>query len=398
MNNSQPNIPMLDLSPQIEMLWNELNEAIQRVLRSGQFIMGPEVAAFEEEAAAYLGVKHAIGVNSGTDALIIGLRALGIGSGDEVITAPFSFFATAESISNVGATPIFVDIEEESMNINPELIEDAITENTKAIMPVHLFGRPASMGRIMEIAQKHNLKVIEDSAQSFGARYFANSDHCPCRNPQIKQDLDGKQTGSIGDVGAFSFYPTKNLGAFGDGGMITTDDDSVAELARMLQNHGSREKYHHEMLGYNSRLDEIQAAVLHVKLPFIDIWNQERKALAQSYQNLLKGDEKFILPRITRGHTFHQYTVRVKGGNDVRNRIVHQMRKKNISIGIHYPILQSEYFVSKLHEPLKTQQVVSTRVVEEVISLPVWEQLSTCPIVLEHIIKTFQSVSTKTLA
>lgn len=371
MNKSHPRIPMLDLSPQIEMLWDELNEAIQRVLRSGQFIMGPEVAAFEEEAAAYLGVKHAIGVNSGTDALIIGLRALGIGSGDEVITTPFSFFATAESISNVGASPVFVDIEEESMNVNPELIEEAITENTKAIMPVHLFGRPASMGRIMEIAQKYNLKVIEDSAQSFGARYFADSDHCPCQNPEIKEKLDGKQTGSIGDVGAFSFYPTKNLGAFGDGGMITTNDDKVAELARMLQNHGSRKKYYHEMLGYNSRLDEMQAAILRIKLPHVDAWNNTRRKLAQNYNNLLQSAKNIVPPSSSQGHTYHQYTIRIINGE--RNIIQEKLKDSKIATSIYYPTLQ---YQNLLHNLSDRHYSIASRFTNEILSLPLSPHLS----------------------
>ena len=224
-------IPVLDLSPQYESLKAELREAIERVLESGQFILGPEVKAFEEEVAGYLGVKHAVGVNSGTDALFISLRALGIGPGDEVITTPFTFFATAEAISHVGATPVFVDVEEHTFNIDPSLIEQRITDRTRAILPVHLFGRPAQMDRIMALAHKHGLKVIEDCAQSFGARY------------------GGKQTGTIGDAGAYSFFPSKNLGACGDGGLIATDDDALAETARMLRAHGAKKKHHNEMVG-----------------------------------------------------------------------------------------------------------------------------------------------------
>lgn len=362
-------IPMLDLSPQVELLWDEINEAIQRVLRSGQFILGPEVEAFEEEVATYLGVKHAIGVNSGTDALIIGLRALDIGPGDEVITTPFSFFATAESICNVGATPVFVDVEEESMNINPELIENAITEKTKAIMPVHLFGRPASMGRIMEIAKQYGLKVIEDCAQSFGARYFADADRCPCTDSKIKQDMNGNQTGSIGHIGAFSFYPTKNLGAFGDGGMITTNDDDVAELARMLQNHGSKKKYRHEMLGYNSRLDALQAAILRIKLPCIDMWNEDRRRLAQKYNEAFKDLKQITCPQNISGHCFHQYTISVADVNERGNLQVH-LTDRNVETCVYYPFLSIPAFCKEVRST--NHYSIGQSLTQSVLSLPLW--------------------------
>ncbi|NET59682.1 MAG: DegT/DnrJ/EryC1/StrS family aminotransferase, partial [Symploca sp. SIO2E6] len=219
-------IPVLDLKPQYEQIKAEVQAAINTVLESNRFIMGPEVKQFEQEVAAYLGVKHAIGVNSGTDALVIGLRSLGIGAGDEVITTPFSFFATAESISNVGAKPVFVDIDAKTFNLDPKVIKEKITPHTKAILPVHLYGNPALMGQINEIAQSHSLKVIEDCAQSFGARYFGTSE-------AVQAEIEGKFTGTIGDVGAFSFFPSKNLGAYGDGGLVVTNDDAVAEDARM---------------------------------------------------------------------------------------------------------------------------------------------------------------------
>src|SRR5690625_4775795 len=319
-NPTHPEIPVLDLAPQIEQHWDELTQAIEGVLKSGQFIMGPDVAAFEEEAAAYLGVKHAVGVNSGTDALIIGLRAMGIGPGDEVITTPFTFFATAESISVVGHTPVFVDIDESTFNIDPELIEAAITPQTKAIMPVHLYGRAAEMNRIMEIAQKHNLKVIEDCAQSFGATY------------------EGKQTGSIGDIGAFSFFPTKNLGAFGDGGLITTNDDDYADQMRMLRAHGSKKKYRNEMLGYNSRLDSIQAAILRVKLPHIDSWNQRRREAAQRYNIELAELAGLVTPQITDGHVFHQYTIRLLERD--RAAVQDALQDHGVSTMVYYPVPQ----------------------------------------------------------
>jgi dTDP-4-amino-4,6-dideoxygalactose transaminase len=248
-------IPVYDPLPEVEALWEELQAAALRVLRSGRYILGPEVEAFEEEVAAYLGVKHAIGANSGTDALVIALRALGVGPGDEVITTPFTFFATAEAISLVGATPVFVDIDPRTFNINPDLIPSAITPRTKAILPVHLYGLPAEMDPILEIARSHGLKVLEDCAQAFGATY------------------KGKKVGTLGDAGAFSFFPTKNLGGFGDGGLIATNSDEVAERARMLRAHGSRRKYYNEAIGYNSRLDALQAALLRVKLPRVDAWN-----------------------------------------------------------------------------------------------------------------------------
>lgn len=345
-------IPILDLSTQVYELWDEFNEAIQRVLKSGQFIMGPDVKAFEEEAAEYLGVKHAVGVNSGTDALVIGLRAMGVGPGDEVITTPFSFFATAESISNVGATPVFVDIDENTFNIDPSLIEAAITPRTKAIMPVHLYGNPAAMDEIMEIANKHGLQVIEDCAQSFGATY------------------QGKQTGSIGHIGAFSFFPTKNLGAFGDGGLITTDNDEYAEQLRMLRAHGSKKKYHNEVLGYNSRLDSIQAAILRVKLPHIDKWNAARRAIANKYNTLLAEVPGVKPPEITGGHVFHQYTIRLTGVN--RDEIRTCLAEDGIQTMIYYPIPQNEL---PIYEGQYNGFPVSDQVANEVLSLPIWPEL-----------------------
>jgi len=346
------NIPILDLTPEIEALWDEFEAAFRRVMRSGQFINGPEVAAFEDEAAAYLGVEHAIGVNSGTDALIIGLRALGIGPGDEVITTPFSFFATAESISHVGATPVFVDIDEESFNLDPSLIEAAITPTTKAIMPVHLFGRPAEMDPIMAIAEEHGLKVIEDAAQSFGARY------------------QGRQTGAIGHLGAFSFFPSKNLGAFGDGGLITTNDPEVAELCRMLRNHGSIVRYRNEMLGYNSRLDALQAAFLRVKLPHVDDWNAKRAAVAQRYNELLTGAEGIITPRVVEGHVFHQYTIRITEHD--RSYVQRCLEQQGVSTMVYYPVPQHRLPVYDGRYPTFE---VSERVAMQVLSLPIGSQL-----------------------
>lgn len=350
----QTPIPILDLQPQIQTHWEAFNAAFQRVMRSGQFILGPEEKAFEQECAAYLGVKHAIGLNSGTDALYIALRALGIGPGDEVITTPFTFFATAEAISHVGATPVFVDIEEDTFNINPELIEGAITERTKAIIPVHLFGRPCDMDRIQGLASKHGLKVVEDCAQSFGSTW------------------NGRKTGSMGAFGCYSFFPTKNLSAFGDGGMMTTNDDDLAATARMLRVHGSRKKYFNETVGYNSRLDELQAAMLRVKLPHIDQWNEGRRRVALGYQVLLAEKQGVKTPEVTIGHVFHQYTIRVQGGK--RDELQAHFAKMDIGTMVYYPVP-----VHRLKLYLESHREISCPVAEqaalEVLSLPIWPEM-----------------------
>ncbi len=358
-------IPMLDLKGEVEELWPELSEAVLRVLRSGQYVLGREVAAFEEEVAAYLGVKHAVGLNSGTDALIIGLRALGIGPGDEVITTAFSFFATAEAIVHVGASPVFVDIDEKSLNIAPTLIEMAITERTKAILPVHLYGRPAQMDQIMKVAEKFELKVLEDCAQSFGARFYSEDGSTSDRN--------GAMTGSIGDVGAFSFYPTKNLGAYGDGGLLTTNDDEVARLARMLRNHGAspERRYEHEMIGYNSRLDEFQAAVLRVKLAYVDEWNEDRRAAARQYERTLSGLKFLELPAVTPGHVFHQYTVR--SVNVPRRRLFEVLEARGVAASIFYPHSLECLFTTRKGKSTGTP--VSQDVAQQVLSLPMWPRI-----------------------
>jgi dTDP-4-amino-4,6-dideoxygalactose transaminase len=347
----QMRIPVLDLTPEIEALRDELMAAIQRVLKSGQFIMGPNVKAFEQEVAAYLGVKHAIGVNSGTDALVIALRAAGIGPGDEVITTPFTFFATAEAISQVGATPVFVDIDPKTFNINPELIEPAITPRTKAILPVHLYGQAADMDPIMDLAEKYNLKVIEDTAQAFGGEY------------------KGRKLGTIGDAGCFSFFPSKNLGACGDGGLIATNDDEIAEKARMLRVHGAKKKYYNEVVGYNSRLDELQAAILRVKLPHVDAWNEARRQAAKRYNALLKDIPGIVTPYEApyARHVYHQYTVRVLEGK--RDKVKEHLAPQGIVTMVYYPVP-----VHKL--PVYAQNAVTLPEAEkatgEVLSLPLW--------------------------
>lgn len=368
---SQTPIPILDLKPQYQSLKAEIKAAIDEVLESGQFILGPQVKQFEAAAAEYLGVKHAIGVNSGTDALIIGLRALGIGPEDEVITSPFSFFATAESISNVGAKPVFVDIQARSFNLDPTLIEAAITPRTKAIMPVHLYGNPAAMAQIMEIAAQHNLKVIEDCAQAFGATYKGDCLECngTCQET-IRQPLLGKRVGSMGDVGAFSFFPTKNLGAYGDGGLLTTDDDAIAELAGKLRVHGSQQKYRNEMLGYNSRLDAIQAAILNVKLPYVDQWNQQRRCIAEIYNQLLAKHDDVIVPEVTAGHVFHQYTLRILNGK--RDFVQDYLAKQGIGSMIYYPVPQDQLPVYQGQYPTFA---INQQLAAEVLSLPIWPEL-----------------------
>ncbi|MEA5598800.1 DegT/DnrJ/EryC1/StrS family aminotransferase [Rivularia sp. UHCC 0363] len=364
-------IPILDLKPQYESIKEEIQSAISSVLESGQFIMGPEVKQFEQEVAQYLDVKHAIGVNSGTDALVIGLKALGIGEGDEVITTPFSFFATAESISNVGAKPVFADIDSRSFNINPEAIRAKITPRTKAIMPVHLYGCPAAMAQIMEIAQAHDLKVVEDCAQSFGARYYGVCSSCNggC-SESTRNALNGKHTGTIGDVGAYSFFPSKNLGAYGDGGLIATNDDKIAEMAQMLRIHGAKKKYHNEVLGYNSRLDTLQAAVLRVKLPHLDAWNEGRRRVAKTYNELLKDVPGIITPELVDGHVFHQYTIRVLDGK--RDEVKEYLASEGIGSMIYYPIPQDQLPVYK---GLYEVNPVSESLGGEVLSLPIWGEI-----------------------
>ena len=368
---SDVTIPILDLTAQYQTLKDEIQAAVNGVLESGKFILGPEVQLFEQEAAEYLGVKHAVGVNSGTDALTIGLRALGIGPGDEVLTTPFSFFATAESISNVGAKPVFVDIEADTFNLDAAKIAAQIRPQTKAIMPVHLYGNPAAMAKILEIAQTHGLKVIEDCAQSFGAKYCGDCGGCEasCKD-EIREAIAGKLTGAIGDVGAFSFFPTKNLGAYGDGGLITTDDDRIAKMARMLRVHGSLKRYCNEVLGYNSRLDSLQAAILRVKLKYVDGWNQRRRAIARAYTEGLQTVDGVLPPKMYAGHVFHQYTLRILNGR--RDAVRDYLQGRGISTMVYYPVPQDRLPVyAGQYPPLAT----SDRLSQEVLSLPIYPEL-----------------------
>ena len=351
-------VPVLDLSPELEELWEERSGEALRVLRSGRFVLGPDVEAFEEEAAEFLGVRHAVGLNSGTDALVIGLRALGVGPGDEVVTTPFTFFATAEAISLIGAAPVFADIEAESFNLDPASFEAAITERTRAVIPVHLFGRPVDWTAIAGVAARHGLRVLEDCAQSIGAT--VGGGEAP------------RRTGALGDAGAFSFYPTKNLGGFGDGGLLTTDDDAVADAARMLRTHGERSRYHNERIGYNSRLDALQAALLRVKLRRLDEFNEARRDAASRYGELLAGLEAtgaLTTPAVTGGHVFHQYTVRIHGGR--RDEVRQRLDEAGVGTMVYYPIPCHRLPVyaetcADVHLP------AAEAAAGEVLSLPIW--------------------------
>ena len=308
---------MVNLKAQYAEIKDEIERGLAETIENCSFILGANVQAFEREAAEYLDVKHAIGVASGTDALHLALIAEGIKAGDEVITTPFTFIATAEAIKYVGAIPVFVDIDPRTFNICPKAIEAAITPKTKAVMPVHLFGQPADMTAISAICEKHNLKLIEDCCQSFGAK------------------INGKQTGSIGHAAGFSFFPSKNLGAFGDGGLVTTHCDKAAAKIRQLRNHGSDVRYYHDIIGYNSRLDEMQAVVLRAKLKHIDKYNQERRRVAHLYSELLTG-----LPLETPfedgcgEHVYHQYTLLC----DRRDDVMAALQAKQIGCAVYYPV------------------------------------------------------------
>jgi len=349
------NVPLLDLKAQYATIKEELNTAVVDVMESCGFILGPQVQKFEEMVAAYCGTKYAIGVASGTDALLLSLRACGVRSGAEVITVPYSFFATAGVISNLGATPVFVDIDPETFNINPELIAEKITPRTKAIMPVHLFGQCAEMGPIMDLAEEHGLKVVEDAAQAIGAKH---------RN---------QKAGSIGHLGCFSFFPSKNLGGMGDGGMIVTNDSDLAALVRILRVHGSKAKYYHSVVGYNSRLDALQAAVLRVKLKYLDEWTEKRREHARLYDQLLKE-----LPVVTphaeehNRHIYNQYTIRV----DNRDELQQHLKDKNVGTALYYPLplhLQECYRDLGYREGDMPE---SERAAKETISIPVYPELT----------------------
>ncbi|MFT5224960.1 MAG: dTDP-4-amino-4,6-dideoxygalactose transaminase [Polaribacter sp.] len=347
------NIPMVDLKGQYENLKAEIEPAMLQALAEARFILGPNVQAFEQESAAYLGVKYAIGCASGTDALHLALLASGIKAGDEVITTSFTFIATAEAIRYIGAIPVFVDIDPVTLNIDTTKIGAAVTDKTAGIMPVHLFGQAADMAEIQSIANQHSLIIVEDCAQSFGSTY------------------KGQMTGSIGIAAGFSFFPSKNLGCYGDGGLITTNDDEVARQIKIFRNHGSSQQYHHDVIGYNSRLDELQAVILRIKLKYIDSYNQNRLRVAQTYNRLL-ADSDIETPVIPddRDHVFHQYTVL----SDRREKIRESVLAQNLSCAVYYPVPlhQQKAFADTNPKPLPVTEDISKRC----LSFPIFPEMT----------------------
>jgi dTDP-4-amino-4,6-dideoxygalactose transaminase len=351
------NIPPFDATTQYKSIATEIEQKVCAVMAGGRYIMGPQVKEFEVQFAQYLNCEQVISCNSGTDALHLALRALKIGAGDEVITTPFTFIATTEAIGIVGATPVFVDVELSSYNIDPQLIESKITERTKAIIPVHLYGRPCNMTAIMEIARKYNLKVIEDVAQACGATW------------------EGKQVGTIGDIGCFSFFPTKNLGCFGDGGAIATDNPLTAERVEHLRRHGGKIKYQHEELGLNSRLDTLQATVLLVKLQYLSRWNAARAEIAKYYIDKLSNIENIALPSVPQegNSVWNQFTVRIL--HKQRNHVQKILQEKGVGSMVYYPIpLHLQQVHSNLNYPLGSLPI-SEQLSHEVLSLPMFPEL-----------------------
>jgi dTDP-4-amino-4,6-dideoxygalactose transaminase len=349
-------IPILDLTEQYRSLKPEMDAAVESVMASGHFIMGPQCKAFEKEIAGYLGVRYALGLNSGTDALHLALRALGIGPGDEVITVPFTFAATTEAIGIVGATPVFADVEGDTLDMDAKAFEAAITSRTKAVMPVHLYGLPADMDAIMAIARSRGLAVIEDCAQSVGAT------------------VGETMTGAIGDVGCFSFFPSKNLGAYGDAGMITTNSDAVAQAIVELRAHGAKKKYYHERLGVNSRLDEMQAAVLRVKLPHLDSWIEKRRAIAARYAAAFADLPDVATPveRPGRRHVYHQFTLQLQNRDTVKERLA----EAGVQTMVYYPV---PLHLQTVHASLHIGQGAfpqSERAAAQVLSIPIYPELT----------------------
>ncbi len=346
-------IPMVDLGKQFVEIREEVLEMVNRILESSQYILGPKVSEFEQKMAEYSGVSHAIGVASGTDALHLAIEACDIGEGDEVITTPFTFFATAEAIIYTGARPVFVDIELDTFNMDSGKIEEKITPRTKAILPVHLFGHPCDMGKISDLAKRHNLSVIEDCAQAAGA------------------EVEGKKVGSFGSAGCFSFYPSKNLGAYGDGGMITLNDQDLYDAVKSLRNHGSRGSYLHDSVGFNSRLDEIQAGILLIKLKRLDEYNRKRRQNASLYRSLLCDSVRCPSEREGNSHVYNQYTI-MAGNRDV---IQKTLKEQSVSSVVYYP------------RPLHLQKALSflghgegdfpnaEQASREVLSLPMYPEL-----------------------
>lgn len=368
--NTTP-IPMLDVKAQHEPIKEEIKDALKSILDSGRFILGDNVNSFEKEVAAYHNVYNAVALGSGTDALYLSLRALDIKEGDEVITTPFTFFATAEAIVYVGATPVFADIDKETLNIVPAEIEKKITPKTKAIIVVHIFGQPADMDEIMAIAKKHNLKVVEDCAQAFGAKY------------------KGIPVGGIGDAGCFSFYPSKNLGAYGDGGMMITNNPQIYEKVKLLRNHGTTGPYEHSFIGYNSRLDEIQAAILRIKLKHIDTYNMKRRNIASIYTSLINSVVKCPVELKDRTHVYHQYTLRTPK----RAEVAKALQENNVSSVVYYPIplhLQKAFnhLGHKVGDFPESEAAANT-----VMSLPIYPELEPekAKMIAEVVLKALKS-------
>lgn len=349
-------VPLLDLKEQYLSVKEEIDKAITGVLEHCRFIMGPEVGQLEEALARYCNTKYVVAVASGTDALLLSLRALGVGPGDEVITPGFSFFATAGVISRLGAVPVFCDIDQKTFNINPDTIEAKISSKTKAIMPVHLYGQLAEMDHIMEIGNNHKIPVVEDAAQAIGAKYKK------------------RVAGTFGKTAGFSFFPSKNLGAYGDGGFISTNDDELVETLRKLRVHGAKPKYYHTMVGYNSRLDTIQAAVILVKLSYLNRWHGKRRQKAQLYNQQLSGLNGLEIPFVHEYnyHIYHQYTLKVEN----REKLKELLKEKNIGFDTYYPLplhLQECYkHLSYKEGDLPKAEELS----KKVISLPIYPELT----------------------
>ena len=357
------NIPPIDLKRQYTIIGEEVSAAVQDVLTSGRYIGGPIVESFEQQFAAYMGTLECVGCNSGTDALYLALRALQIGPGDEVITTPFTFIATAEVITAVGATPVFVDIDAQTFNFDVTQIAAAITDKTKAIMPVHLFGQPVDMNTVMDLAEAHSIAVIEDCAQATGAEWA------------------GQKVGSIGHMGCFSFFPTKNLGACGDGGAVITNDKSIAASIRKLREHGMSARYCHEATGINSRLDVIQAAILQIKLRYLDRWNDARREVAAGYHQLLKPVPELVLPQETPGGraVWNQYTIRLtqdSSNSRYRDEVRSQLQQLGISSMVYYPLPLHLQPVYKELGYQPGQLSVTEQTCHEVLSLPMFPELS----------------------
>ena len=349
-------IPAFDLTQQYKLIGEEIGAKTLEVLASGYYINGSTVERFEQQFASYIGTTDCIGCNSGTDALYLALRALGVGAGDEVITTPFTFISTASMISAVGATPVFIDVDPQTFNLDLDQIAGAITPRTKAIIPVHLFGQPVDMARLTAIAQSHQLWVIEDAAQAAGA------------------DWAGAKVGSFGHIGCFSFYPTKNLGACGDAGAITTNDGAIAARIRMLRNHGQQQRYSSEAIGINSRMDALQAAILSIKLNYLEGWNAQRRAIAERYDQVLRHLPGMTAPKALPGHVWHQYTLQI--GGDRRDSIRQKLQTQGIGSMVYYPV---PLHLQPVYEHLGYQSgrlPVAERLAQAVLSLPMFPELS----------------------